>query len=638
MQLQRLGPFRLERLLGRGGMGAVYVGIDDQSGQQAAIKLLSGHLADDETFRERFKQEIETLKRLLHPHIVQLFGYGEEEGHLYYVMELVEGRSLQDELSSGRRFHWREVARIGIAIAQALKHAHDRGIIHRDLKPANLLIDGQEHIKLTDFGIAKLYGGANVTAEGGVLGTADYMSPEQSLGEQVTTRCDLYALGSVLYALLTGKPPFLGKSLAEVVSALQKEKPIPLRRLAPDTPEEFERIVAQLLEKDPNQRIPTAVAVGNRLKAMERALSLETRIGTPLGDESSTKTPPATPHSEVTQVADFSGQRTAPLPGNEDEEYRLAGDAPTQVTKPLGVGAPSDRTALSTQAGKKTGAGSDAGTHSDSAIAASGQPPPKVTRFVTVSEDELRGRREVDDSPLRQWSIAAALAVLGTIVIGSAVYLATRRPSADRLFSAIQTVAERESDGELAAVESEMKAFLEAYPQDPRRTEVAELQERLAAYRLERSASLRILRKSPTSRTSPLEMVYQEATRLASTDPSAALAHYQAILNVFGAPDSAALTEQEQQWLKLSQQQITKLTQEVRQQTAEQQATLRQRLDHARQLAASDLPTATAIWQGILTLYHDKSWAQELTAEARAALAEHPLDHKPAPSAAGSQP
>ena len=169
------------------------------------------------------------------------------------------------------------MARIGIAVAQALKHAHDRGIIHRDLKPANLLIDEQDHIKLTDFGIAKLYGGTNVTAEGGVLGTADYMAPEQADGKQVTSRCDLYALGSVLYALLTGRPPFGGKTIVQVITALKNDKPIPVRRLAPDTPEEFENIIVQLLEKDPQKRIPTALALANRLKAMEHALSLETR-------------------------------------------------------------------------------------------------------------------------------------------------------------------------------------------------------------------------------------------------------------------------------------------------------------------------------------------------------------------------
>src|SRR5687768_14221345 len=144
MRPQRLGPYQLEKILGRGGMGAVYVGRNVETGQRAALKVLNPILADDANFCERFKLEVETLKKLLHPNIVQLFAYGEQDDHLFYVMELVEGRSLQDELIAGRRFHWREVARIGIDVAVALKHAHDRGVIHRDLKPANLLIDAHE--------------------------------------------------------------------------------------------------------------------------------------------------------------------------------------------------------------------------------------------------------------------------------------------------------------------------------------------------------------------------------------------------------------------------------------------------------------------------------------------------------------
>jgi serine/threonine-protein kinase len=273
-----MGPYRLDKVLGRGGMGAVYAAVNEATGERAAVKVLNPVLADDLNFRERFKSEVETLKKLLHPGIVRLFAYGEQDDYLFYVMELVEGRSLQDELIAGRRFNWREVVRVGIDVAGALKHAHDRGVIHRDLKPANLLIDSYDHVKLTDFGIAKLYGGTNLTADGGVLGTADYMAPEQAEGKQITARCDLYSLGSVLYALLTGRPPFAGKSLPEVIQGLRFERAIPLRRLNPDVPEEFEKIITQLLEKDPQKRIPTAVALMHRLKAMEHALSLETRI------------------------------------------------------------------------------------------------------------------------------------------------------------------------------------------------------------------------------------------------------------------------------------------------------------------------------------------------------------------------
>src|SRR5262245_1911275 len=332
MPLEKLGPYKLEKILGRGGMGAVYVGLHEETGERAAVKVLSGHLADDEAFRERFKIEVETLKRLSHPNIVQLTGYGEDDGHLFYVMELVQGKSLHDELVAGRRFTWREVTRIGIVLAQALKHAHDRGIIHRDLKPANLLIDDQDHIKLTDFGIAKLYGGTNVTADGGVLGTADYMSPEQADGKQVTSRCDLYALGSVMYALLTGRPPFAGKTIVQVINALKNDAAIPVCRLAPDTPEEFESIVMQLLDKDPAKRIPTALALSNRLKAMEHALSLDTRILKPgeklesreglAPDDLSQPNPGQTTASRTPGV-------TTPLPREGDDEYRLAGEMPT---------------------------------------------------------------------------------------------------------------------------------------------------------------------------------------------------------------------------------------------------------------------------------------------------------------------
>jgi serine/threonine-protein kinase len=629
MPLEKLGPYKLQRLIGRGGMGAVYVGLNEATGERAAIKLLSGHLADDETFRERFKQEIETLKRLLHPHIVQLHGFGEEDGHLYYVMELVQGRCLQDELTAGRRFNWREVARIGIAIAQALKHAHDRGIIHRDLKPANLLIDAEDHIKLTDFGIAKLYGGANVTAEGGVLGTADYMAPEQADGTQVTSRCDLYSLGSVLYALLTGKPPFAGKSVIEVVTALQKDKPVPVRRLAPDTPEEFEKIIQQLLEKDPNKRIPTALALANRLKAMEHALSLETRImdsPAETGDLHSVLPDEALPSSAKTEVANSASCPTSPLEGGPDEgEYRLASDDPTMVTG--GGGAPSSRTALGTQAGKKTGAGSDSGQRTQAAPGAADATAAaaKLTRFTTVSEDDLRGGRASDDAPLKQWAVAAALAAVGLIVIGSAIYFATRPPSADRLYAAVKGAADRGGADALVPVEVELARFLQLYPGDPHYEEMQQYADELERYRRERQLDVRTRRGGNAHDLTPVERAYQQAIQLAAADPEAALAHFEALVAVYGdATDSQSSTadKRTQQCLQLARQQISRLRPEVEKLTSEQQAAVREQLDRAQQLAATDRPAAKKIWQGIITLYGDKNWANELVEQARANLAE----------------
>ncbi len=150
----------------------------------------------------------------------------------------------------------REVCQIGADICGALKQAHDHGIIHRDIKPANLLLDEHDRVKLSDFGIAKLFGDTNITV-GGVLGTVDYMAPEQADGVQPTPRCDLYSMGAVLYALLAGHPPFRGKSVAEVLQKLRYDEPTPISNVNSEVPRELESIIHQLLEKEASDRIPT---------------------------------------------------------------------------------------------------------------------------------------------------------------------------------------------------------------------------------------------------------------------------------------------------------------------------------------------------------------------------------------------
>ncbi len=200
---QHLGPYEIGKTLGQGGMGTVYEGTvrgqaDQPQGERVAIKVLNPQFAMEEGFRERFEAEIESLKILRHENIVRLFGYGEQDGVLYYAMELVDGPSLEDELNAGQRFNWREVTEIGIAVCKALKHAHDHGVVHRDLKPANLLLANRRQVKLSDFGIARLFGSNQLTQVGGLLGTAEFMSPEQADGRPVTDRCDQYSSGIVL--------------------------------------------------------------------------------------------------------------------------------------------------------------------------------------------------------------------------------------------------------------------------------------------------------------------------------------------------------------------------------------------------------------------------------------------------------
>jgi serine/threonine-protein kinase len=631
MPLEKLGPYDIEKLLGRGGMGAVYAGRNRETGQRAAVKVLPSHLADDEAFRERFKQEIETLKRLLHPNIVQLFGYGEEVGQLYYVMELVEGRSVQDELAAGRRFTWREVARTGVAVAQALKHAHDRGIIHRDLKPANLLIDAQDHVKLTDFGIAKLYGGTNVTAEGGVIGTADYMAPEQAEGKPITGRCDLYALGSVLYALLAGKPPFGGRTIIEVIAALKNEQPTPVRRLAPDTPLEFERIIQQLLEKDPQKRIPTPLALANRLRAMEHALSLETRIGLPEEEEKDDE-PRAAPQSPQETLGKTSPIRLASSgtkPLQDDDEYRLAAEAPTDVA---GESSKRSKTALGTQSGAKTGAASD-GKHDTDAKAVVAQAakepttaPAAVGRFTTVTEAELRGRRLAEETNWKQWLVAGGLLILFVAIMGGVGFSVTRAPSADHLYATIKQAGDAGGGEELVPVEGEISRFLELYPLDSRTEEVRGYGEELERFRLQKRFESRARRPEGLLGLAPVERAYLEAVQLAATDPEAALAKYEALVAVFeGPPDKTLNAVQQrtsQQCIELARQQIERLRASIQKLNAEQRAAIRRQLERAENLSATDHAAAEKIWRGIITLYGEKGWAQELVEQARAKVAK----------------
>jgi hypothetical protein len=521
-------------------------------------------------------------------------------------MELVEGRNLQDELIAGRRFTWREAARIGVEIATALKHAHDRGIIHRDLKPANLMLDASDHIKLTDFGIAKLYGGANVTAAGGVLGTADYMAPEQAEGKQVTTRCDLYALGSVLYALLCGRPPFGGKSVVEVVAALKNERPIPIRRLAPETPQAFEEIIDQLLEKEPQRRIPTAMALANRLKAMEHALSIETRVESADEPEGPADGSPRPAGLTAVPPADA----TAPLAASGDQDYRIAG-VPTEHASPP-------------QSASRTAATHVPGPPDEPALAP--EEPPARAAFTRVSQAELAQRQrsgDGDESGIRQWLIVAVVLAALAAAIAGIVFVATRPPSADRLYQTVKAAAEAGGEA-LVGVEGDLTRFLTAYPSDPRSAEMQGFRDDLELHRLQKRFELRARRVGSVEGLSPVERAYLEAMQLAATDPEDALARFEALVNVYSGPGDPGLSaiqrQESEQCLALARQQIERLRPLVEKSNAQQRLAIRRQLDRADTLAATDAAGAEKIRQGIITLYADKTWSQDLVQEAQSRL------------------
>jgi serine/threonine-protein kinase len=259
---KRLGSWVVDKELGRGGMGRVYLAHEDQivgSGETAAprlaaIKVLSAELAQEAGFLERFQREIDVLEQLSHPNIVQLFESGFQEGRYYFVMEYLPGKNFEEIIHERGRLPWKEVLEIALQICPALKHAHDHGIIHRDIKLQNLLRADDGTVKLTDFGIAKVFAGKQLTVTGGLVGTAEFLSPEQAAGKQVTHRSDLYSFGVVLYTLLTGRTPFQGRSTLDLMHKHRFAQFDPPQRLVLDIPNELDTIICELLEKEPAKR------------------------------------------------------------------------------------------------------------------------------------------------------------------------------------------------------------------------------------------------------------------------------------------------------------------------------------------------------------------------------------------------
>jgi hypothetical protein len=273
--LQHLPPqtelpdFELREELGRGGMGVVYRAWQKSLEREVAVKLiLRGNLATaDEVVR--FQAEATAAGRLQHPQIVPIYEVGSAGGHCYFAMQLVEGATLADRLAAGP-IPARDAARLMLIVARAIHYAHVQGVIHRDLKPANILLDPNGEPHITDFGLAKqLSATTNLTRTGAVLGTPAYMAPELASGDRgiVGPASDVYSLGTILYALLTGRPPFQGASPVDTLLMLLEQDPLPPRLLNPKLDRDLEMIVLKCLQKPPELRYESAAALADDLAA-----------------------------------------------------------------------------------------------------------------------------------------------------------------------------------------------------------------------------------------------------------------------------------------------------------------------------------------------------------------------------------
>ena len=285
----RLGPYEIVSRIGAGGMGEVWRARDTRLDRSVAVKLLSSELANNAHLKIRFEREARSISQLNHPHICTLFDVGDEQGTSYLVMELLDGETLADKVAKGP-LPLADVIRYGIQIADALDRAHHAGIIHRDLKPGNVMIT-KSGAKLLDFGLAKasqspIAGDAptiqkDLTQEGTILGTFQYMAPEQLEGTDADARTDIFALGAVLYEMTTGKRAFDGKTRTSLIAAIVGGQPAPIRTMQPLAPSALDHVIATCLEKDPEKRWQSARDVANELEWIGEGAAVDAVVEKP---------------------------------------------------------------------------------------------------------------------------------------------------------------------------------------------------------------------------------------------------------------------------------------------------------------------------------------------------------------------
>jgi eukaryotic-like serine/threonine-protein kinase len=298
--------YRILRRIGSGGMADVYCAEDTHLGRQVALKVLHRRFAQDQEFVERFRREASAAAGLQHPNVVGVFDRGRHDGTYYIAMEHLPGRTLKEIVESEARLAQDRVVDFGLQILQAAGFAHRHGVIHRDFKPHNVIVDEHAHAKVTDFGIARA-GASEMTETGSIMGTAQYLSPEQAQGHAVTATSDLYSIGVMLYEMLAGRLPFEGESAVSIALKHLSEPPTPISQIRPDVHPALESVVMAALAKDPARRWQTAEDFGEALAA----------AGAQLGDA-----PPPTDTSVFAPVP-------APVPVGTD------GDTPPPVLAPV---------------------------------------------------------------------------------------------------------------------------------------------------------------------------------------------------------------------------------------------------------------------------------------------------------------
>lgn len=256
--VHRIGSYEIEAVLGKGGMGTVYLALDPAITREVALKVINPELSQNLLLMKRFQNEAVAMARLNHPNIVALHNFFSEGNLHYIVMEYVQGKSLSQIIREEGALPWDRTLPLFTQILTAIDYAHQHRIIHRDIKPSNFIVQPNGVVKVTDFGVAKVFGGEELTRAGTVLGTAHYMSPEQIMGRPVSAFSDIYSLGITLYEMVTGRVPFSGNSDFEIQRGHLELLPPPPRQFNPVVPQGVETAILKSLEKRPEHRFPSA--------------------------------------------------------------------------------------------------------------------------------------------------------------------------------------------------------------------------------------------------------------------------------------------------------------------------------------------------------------------------------------------
>jgi serine/threonine protein kinase len=273
-ELRRIGRYDLIEKIGRGGMGVVYRGKDTVIGRPVAVKMLISDVDVSDEARQRFFREARSAGQLAHRNIITIYDFGEEGGRAYIVMELLTGESLTNLLARGVKLPLEQQVEIMMRVSEGLAFAHSRGIVHRDVKPANLFVTTDGQVKILDFGVARI-ASSKLTRSGLLVGTPDYMSPEQVMGVVVDQRSDVFSAGAVFYQLLTGRKPFAAKRLPDVLNRVRLEQPEAVTES--DAPAELTAIVMKALEKDPAKRYQRTIEMLASLTRFLQAWDRQTR-------------------------------------------------------------------------------------------------------------------------------------------------------------------------------------------------------------------------------------------------------------------------------------------------------------------------------------------------------------------------